>query len=239
MIDSPPSAIEERYHGALGEYFDVTEGYFVRRYLPQAGALTLDLGCGTGRFLPVFATESIRVIGIDLLYSDLRVAEAKNVTLAAEGLFVRGDASCLPLPTGSTDFVIAMGIFQSMTDLGPFLRELARVTKPAARIVFTVWNSDARGVPRQFSIDAQQKTHRLRDVAATLSANGFTLEAAETTFYIPRRLLWLGYRLSRVIRLSDLYTRFAILLESVLHRRFGQRGCGWQYLIAAQRGNLE
>src|SRR5262245_6551691 len=47
-----------------------------RRLFQPLGSL-VDLGCGTGRLAPAFATEGYRVLGVDLSAEILRVAQEK------------------------------------------------------------------------------------------------------------------------------------------------------------------
>ena len=66
-----------------------------------ARGLTLDVGCGTGRNLPLFPAEA-RIVGIDLTADSLRRARKRN----PRARLVRASAEALPFRTGAFDTVV-------------------------------------------------------------------------------------------------------------------------------------
>lgn len=108
--------------------------------LPSGGT-ALDVGCGTGRALPLLQASvgaSGRVIGVDLTPEMLAVAAAKgrgaaNSRSAGPELVV-ADARRLPLGDAMFDGVLAAGLLTHLPDPAAGLAELARVTRPGGRL---------------------------------------------------------------------------------------------------------
>jgi ubiquinone/menaquinone biosynthesis C-methylase UbiE len=97
-----------------------------RRWL-VAGARgrTLDLGCGTGRNLPLYARE-VRAIGVDPAADGLARARRR-----APGVrLVRASAEALPFRDGVFDTVVAGLVLCSVSDAPRALAEARRVLRP-------------------------------------------------------------------------------------------------------------
>jgi len=115
----------------------------LRRLTPWAGRTIVDLGCGTGFWLPRYAADAARVIGIEpdpsVRAQALRAVEALG---AVEGLsgaprieVLAGSAEHTGLPDDSVDVVHARFayFFPPGTDAG--LTEVLRVLRPGGRLV--------------------------------------------------------------------------------------------------------
>ncbi|MFN8511773.1 MAG: methyltransferase domain-containing protein [Chloroflexia bacterium] len=105
-----------------------------------SGQSVLEVGCGSGLILPVFAREvgpTGRVVGLD--HAPAFVAEAR-ARVAAEGLaesvtVEEGDAYHLPYPTASFDAAHCERVLMHLTDPTAALREMARVVRPGGIVV--------------------------------------------------------------------------------------------------------
>ena len=120
-------------------------------------ALDLGTGSGAGAFAIARRFPQTEVVGADL--SDRMVAEARRKVppeLADRVRFEVADASRLPYPAASFDLV-------THANMIPFFDELARVTAPGGRALF----SFASGADTPIYVAAE----RLR---AELTAQGFT-----------------------------------------------------------------
>ncbi len=140
-------------HGADVDHVDTVEGYgiwaetydgpnpafgfdepMVREIagsLPPGTAL--DAACGTGRVAAVLAECGHRVIGVDsspdmLDYARKRVEDAD---------FRLGDLDRLPIDDGAVDVVTCALALSHVPDLGPVLREFARVLRPGGHVLIT------------------------------------------------------------------------------------------------------
>ena len=93
-----------------------------------AGALVLDAGCGSGRFLGIGSECGARVIGVDLS-SAVDVA-AENHASDEDVAVVQASISALPFRPGTFDYVYCLGVLQHTPDPLETLRCLADMPRP-------------------------------------------------------------------------------------------------------------
>ena len=101
-----------------------------RRWLVEgAEGAVLDVGCGTGRNLPLLR-PGVRVIGLELSADALARARRR-----APGVpLVQGDAEALPFRSGVFDTVMSGLVFCSVPDAARGLAEVKRVLKPGGAL---------------------------------------------------------------------------------------------------------
>ena len=107
---------------------------------PQPGQTVLDLGCGAGLDLYLYA-EAVgslgKVYGLDL--SSAMIAKAKR-NMVALGIgnveLLCAPADSIPLPDASVDLVTANGIFNLSPEKDAVMRDMHRVLKPGGTTVF-------------------------------------------------------------------------------------------------------
>lgn len=103
---------------------------------PRAGDVALDVGCGTGRALPVLAAAvgpAGRVLGLDL--TPAMLAEARAKVRDGSAALVLGDCRRLPVPDAVAGLVFAAGLVSHLPDPAAGLTELARVTRAGGKLV--------------------------------------------------------------------------------------------------------
>jgi SAM-dependent methyltransferase len=106
----------------------------MRRLAPWAGKTIVDLGCGTGYWLPCYAGQAGRVIGIEPDPALLRGAAVRTAGLA--GVEVRaGSAEHLGLPGASADVVHARFAYFFAPGADAGLAEVLRVLRPGGSLV--------------------------------------------------------------------------------------------------------
>ncbi|MFI0452294.1 class I SAM-dependent methyltransferase [Actinomadura sp. 6N118] len=114
----------------------------MRAIRPWEGATVLDLGCGTGFHLPMFARDAAKVVGVEP-HSGLaaaarrRVADIPNVTVRV------GAAQALPIPDASIDVVHVRWAYFFGPGCEPGLAELDRVVRRGGAI-FIIDNDATR-----------------------------------------------------------------------------------------------
>lgn len=98
-----------------------------RRWLADGAppGLVLDLGCGTGRNLPLYR-DGVRAVGLDPCFSSLLKARTRR----PGALLVRARAEALPFRDGAFDTVVSGLVFCSVADAPRGLAEVRRVLKP-------------------------------------------------------------------------------------------------------------
>lgn len=127
---------------------------FVSRLDLPAGALVLDLACGTGNIAIPLARRGARVTGVDIAPNLLEQARERA---AAEGLnisFEEGDAEQLPYGDAMFDAVVSM--FGAMFAPQPerVVAECARVLKPGGLLAMANFTPGSLA-GRMFQVTAQ------------------------------------------------------------------------------------
>jgi ubiquinone/menaquinone biosynthesis C-methylase UbiE len=101
-----------------------------RRWLAEgARGRTLDLGCGTGRNLPLLP-EGTRAVGVDPCAQSL----ARALRRAPGALLVRARAEALPFRDGTFDTVASGLVLCSVADPAAAAAEILRVLAPGGTV---------------------------------------------------------------------------------------------------------
>ena len=113
----------EEQNRLFDDYFDV-----VPPGLLAPGILTLDAGCGAGRWANEIQRHGNRVIAVDLGFS-IELAE-RNTRDTGRVACVQGDVRRVPIRNGAIAFTYSLGVLHHIADTEAALTELARVTQP-------------------------------------------------------------------------------------------------------------
>jgi ubiquinone/menaquinone biosynthesis C-methylase UbiE len=152
-----------------------------RRWLVGGAAgRTLDVGCGTGRNLPLIEA-SAHVIGLDPARESLLAARRR----APRVPLVQGDAQALPFRDGTFDTVVSGLVFCSVPDPARGLVEVKRVLKPggALRMLEHVraqgrWKARAQDRLQPLWTRLSGGCHPNRDTERTVQTAGFSIDPA-------------------------------------------------------------
>jgi len=105
-------------------------GQMAARLDIRPGSVVLDVGTGTGVFLP-FLMQSIgsdgRILALDIAEEMLQKARVKSDNGAVD--YVNADVAHIPLPDESVDIVVCYSSFPHIQDKSRALREMYRVVK--------------------------------------------------------------------------------------------------------------
>lgn len=104
----------------------------VRALNPAPTATMLDVGSGTGPFLPILRSHAPHGIAIGADFS-LPMMQAGVARLDAYSAFVGADALHLPFADCTFDTITAGFVIRNVSDISAAFRELYRVTKPGGR----------------------------------------------------------------------------------------------------------
>jgi SAM-dependent methyltransferase len=106
----------------------------LREIAPWAGRDLVDLGCGTGFWLPTYAVDASTVVGVEP-DPQLRDSAVRRITDVENVSVVAGSAEHLPLPDASVDVVHARFayFFGPGSDAG--LAETLRALRPGGSLV--------------------------------------------------------------------------------------------------------
>lgn len=117
------------YDGLLSFCERIGLGRWRAQLAAGAKGLTLDLGCGTGRNLPLYE-RSIPLVGIDPNAGALARARRRGPGVA----LVRGVAEQLPFRDGAFETVVSGLVFCSVRDPAQALSEVKRVLRSGGQL---------------------------------------------------------------------------------------------------------
>lgn len=121
-------------HGDFNPFTDRGWRTIARRFLDASGGRSglriLEVGCGTGQSLQIYAASARRHIGLDLSGEAVRRAARAYPTSA----WMQADATRLPLASGSVDVVAFSSVLHHLPDMPATLREAVRVAVPGGLI---------------------------------------------------------------------------------------------------------
>lgn len=143
-----------------------------------ASGRTLDVGCGTGRNLPLYP-PGVRVVGLDPHAEPLARARRR-----APGVpLVRASAEALPFRDGTFDTVTSGLVFCSVPDAARGLGEVRRVLAPGGslRMLEHVrsprpWKARLQDAVEPFWTRLTGGCHPNRDTERAVAAAGFSIE---------------------------------------------------------------
>lgn len=151
-----------------------------RQWLAEgARGRTLDLGCGTGRNLPLFAA-GLTVIGLDPSADTLRRARRRAPSVP----LVRGSAEALPFRDASFDTVVSGLVFCSVADPRRGLAEVRRVLRRDGQLrmlehvrSLAPWKARLQDRIQPLWTRVTGGCHPNRDTERAVEAAGFTISS--------------------------------------------------------------
>ena len=152
----------------------------LREMAPWAGADVLDVGCGDGFHLPVFAAGAASVVGVEP-HAPLVVRARERVGDAARVL--RGGAAALPLPNASVDLVHARTAYFFGPGCEPGLAEAQRVLRPGG--VIAIVDLDATVSPYGEWMRADIPRYDPARVERFFERQGFVMRRIRTQWRFP------------------------------------------------------
>jgi SAM-dependent methyltransferase len=124
-------------------------------YIPSPDVDVLEVGCGTGLIYELLVPGVIpneRYTGVDVSEEMLAIGRRKH----PRARFLAGDGYGLRF--GDREFDVTLALAGHLPEIGPFLRELVRVTRGTA--IFTVWPAAGEVVEKRESIRGASFLHR-------------------------------------------------------------------------------
>lgn len=121
--------------------------YVVRKAAPPFNGRALDVGTGTGDFLPLLAAwmPAGIAVGVDFCLPMMQAGWSKldalqstatpNEPPPGPAVFVGGDALRMPFPDNSFDAITTGFVMRNVTDIEAALREMWRVARPGGVMI--------------------------------------------------------------------------------------------------------
>ena len=154
----------------------------LREIAPWAGADVLDVGCGDGFHLPLFAAEAASVVGVEPYLPLVERARARAGDVAR--VFAAG-AAALPLPDRSVDLVHARTAYFFGPGCEPGLAEAERVLRPGGAIA--IIDLDATVAPYGDWMRADIPHYDPHAVERFFARQGFSMRRVPTVWRFPDR----------------------------------------------------
>lgn len=155
-------------------------GEWRRRLVGGARGRVLDVGCGTGRNLPLYGA-GVTVVGVDPAADSLLRARRRAPGVA----LVRASAEALPFRAGAFDTVVSGLVFCSVPDARRGLAEVRRVLcadgtlRMLEHVRATIpWRARAQDRIQPFWTRWSGGCHPNRETERTVAAAGFTIDPA-------------------------------------------------------------
>jgi ubiquinone/menaquinone biosynthesis C-methylase UbiE len=105
-----------------------------------AGKDVLEVGCGSGIAVQLFAEAGAKVTAVDLTNWAVETTRRRLAAFDLEGEVRQADAEQLPFWDGSFDLVFSWGVIHHTIDMDRALAELVRVCRPGGRVVLMVYH---------------------------------------------------------------------------------------------------
>lgn len=151
---------------------------------PQAGAIYLDIGCGTGNYTIELFRNGVEVVGVDPSEKMLEKARTKESKIKWQ----QGTAENIPVADASFDGGLGTLTTHHWTNLEEGFKEINRVLKPGARLViFTATPAQMDGYwlnyyfPKMLS-DSKEQMPGLEATTNAMEQGGLKLEYTEPYF---------------------------------------------------------
>jgi ubiquinone/menaquinone biosynthesis C-methylase UbiE len=162
---------------------------FRERIIPVARGVVLEVGVGSGLNLPFYTTQVDEVRAVDPSHELVAMARLKTAALPFGVTFYEQPSHPLPFADSSMDTAVMTWSLCSIPDPAAALRELRRVLKPGAELLFVEHGlSPDRGVQtwQNRLTPAWRRLaggcHLNRDVTELIRAAGFTITDLKTGY---------------------------------------------------------
>jgi ubiquinone/menaquinone biosynthesis C-methylase UbiE len=105
-----------------------------------AGKDVLEVGCGSGIAVQLFAEAGANVTAIDLTPWAVETTRARLDAFGLDGEVLEADGENLPFAEASFDLVFSWGVIHHTSDMSRALSELVRVCRPGGELVLMLYH---------------------------------------------------------------------------------------------------
>jgi len=168
----------------------------------------IDVGCGTGQFLRLGASEMRSVRGCDVSREMLRACEGLDVS-------VQEDDLALPFSNASADLMTAVCVYHHVrpSDRAQLTLETARVLRPGG--IFCIiehnpWNPATRLIVSRTPVDANAVLLRMKESMSLLRNAGLDIVHREFFLYLPEKIYERAPQFEGLLRRVPLGGQYAV-----------------------------
>jgi len=109
----------------------------------HAGERLLDVGCGTGYVVSLYARGGAKVTGVDIAERSVELTKQRLTLLGLTADVRVANAEALPFPDRSFDVVSSFGVLHHTPDTGRALSEVHRVLKPGGKAILMFYHRNS------------------------------------------------------------------------------------------------
>ncbi|MBW3648578.1 MAG: class I SAM-dependent methyltransferase [Actinobacteria bacterium] len=174
-MDYTRTAVRRLLGGTAHPGGEALTRHVLGRLALPTGALVADVACGDGAALRLLATQGLLGIGVDLEPAAVERARAHRQ------LAVLGDATALPLASGTYDAVLCECAVSTFEDPAGALAEMARVLRPGGAVAVTdvLLRRDLAAPGVVAAVDALTSARAMPDYVALLEGAGLRVVRTE------------------------------------------------------------
>lgn len=165
--------------------------YFLEYFKPYGDALQkgrlLEMGCGVGDVAYLLAKQGFEVHGVDFVPEMIRAAEETyqhpNLHFAVANIY------SLPFPEEFFDYIVCLGVFQTVIDEVRALEELSRVLKKRGVLIIRTLNK------RSLTSFLVRNLHVYDpfQFSELLKRSGFNVKEVRAVYVFPKFLTFLSF----------------------------------------------
>ena len=152
---------ENRYSSIEGKRIDRFQKQLLANYLKELpeNAQLLELGCGTGRFLPYLSQIGYQLTGIDISKGMLKKARERIEAEAVQPItLLHNETSTLPFAKAEFDAVYSILVINLIQDYQQIFYDISRILKPGGLFIFSVPNLSSIFFPAGMYVNLRGKT---------------------------------------------------------------------------------
>lgn len=195
-----PAYEQDRFDNTYGQYIHEQEKQLLDHLLPQKPMKTVNIGCGTGRFMELANT------GLDISIQMLQ--EARN--RFPNKTFFTGDAADSPFKNAQFEkaFSLHMLMHLSKSKTQMVISEMHRILKPGGQFIFDIPSKKRRQLSGYSATDWHAANEFTIDEIKELTGNQWKVELYHGILFFPVHRIPLQLR------------RFFLKLDNILCRSF-------------------
>jgi SAM-dependent methyltransferase len=103
----------------------------------------LDIGCGTGYVVSLYALNGANVTGVDIAARSVELTNSRLRIFGLNGLVQQANAECLPFDNDRFDLVTSYGVLHHTPNTAAAIGEAYRVLRPNGKIIMMFYNKNS------------------------------------------------------------------------------------------------